>query len=328
MRAVVIERFGEPAEVLRLAQRPVPEPGPGEVRVAMTLSPIHNHDLAIVRGVYGYRPPLPAIPGTEAAGVVEAVGPGVDTVAAGQRVAVPGARAAWAEFFLARADQVVPLPPAVPDETACQLLAMPLSTLLLLDDLGVAAGDWIAVNAANGAVGRLLNLFARQRGVRVLSLVRDEAAARALTELGHPSVVDTSAPGWRDEAAGITGGAPVVRAVDQVSGTAGADLLALLAPKGELISFGALSGRPLELDTGALIFKQAVVKGFWGQQRGAEIDAGTRVRLVTELLGLAATGTLRMAVAAEYPLDEAAEAAAATERPGRNGKVLLHAGAR
>lgn len=325
MRAVVIEEFGEPAEVLRLAERPVPEPGPGEVRVAMSRSPVHNHDLAIVRGVYGYRPPLPAIPGTEAAGVIEAVGAGVDGVAVGQRVAVPGARAAWAEFFLARADQVVPVPPGVPDETACQLLAMPLSTLILLDDLAVSPGDWITVNAANGAVGRLLELFARQRGVHVLGLVRDAAGARALAELGHPAVVDTSEPGWQEAAAEVTGGAPIVRAVDQVSGSAGADLLGLLAPRGELISFGALSGRPLELPTGALIFKQAVVKGFWGQQRGAEIDAATRTRLITELLTLAATGTLRMAVAAEYPLDEAGAAAVATERSGRNGKVLLSA---
>lgn len=64
MRGVVIEAFGRPSDVLTLAERPLPEPGPGQVRVRMTMSPIHNHDLAIVRGVYGYKPPLPAVPGT------------------------------------------------------------------------------------------------------------------------------------------------------------------------------------------------------------------------------------------------------------------------
>lgn len=93
MQAVVIDRFGEPKDVLTAQEVPPPAPGPGEVRIAMTLSPIHNHDLAIIRGVYGYRPPLPAIPGTEAVGVVDAVGPGAGSrSASGSRSRVPARR--------------------------------------------------------------------------------------------------------------------------------------------------------------------------------------------------------------------------------------------
>lgn len=325
MRAVVIDRFGDPKDVLTAQEVPLPEPGPGEVRVATTLSPIHNHDLAIIRGVYGYQPPLPAVPGTEAAGVVEAVGPGVDRVELGQRVAVAGTRATWADYFLTRAEQVVPVAPTVSDETACQLLAMPLSALMLLDDLRVQPGEWITVNAANGAVGRLLNLFARQRGVRVLSLVRGPDSVRALERLGHGPVVDTETTAWAAQAVEVTGAQPIVRAVDQVSGQAANALLSLLAPRGELISFGALSGQPLIIDTGAVIFKQAVVKGFWGQQRSAEIDRADYLRLITELVGLAAEGALTLDVQAEFPLDRAAEAAVLSETPGRNGKVALRA---
>ena len=326
MQAVVIDEFGEPKDVLTAQQAPTPEPGPGEVRIAMSLSPIHNHDLAIIRGVYGYRPPLPAIPGTEAAGVVDATGPGVDTLRVGQRVAVAGVRGAWADSFVARAEQAVPMPDSVPDETACQLLAMPLSALMLLDDLGVRAGEWIVVNAANGAVGRLLNLFAKERGVRVLSLVRGESSVRALEKLGYGPVLDTESVGWLARGADITGGEPIVRAVDQVSGPAAGDLMALLAPRGELISFGALSGKPLIIDTGVVIFKQAVVKGFWGQQRSSDIDRADYVRLITELVTLAANGTLRLDVQADFALEQAAEAAVVSETPGRNGKVVLHAG--
>jgi NADPH:quinone reductase-like Zn-dependent oxidoreductase len=101
MQSVVIERFGHPAEVVQAGERPRPEPGPGEALVRMRLSPIHNHDLAIVRGVYGYKPPLPAIPGTEALGVVEALGEGVRGLAVGQRVAVAGAQGTWAPTFAA-----------------------------------------------------------------------------------------------------------------------------------------------------------------------------------------------------------------------------------
>lgn len=328
MQAVVIDEFGEPKDVLGTREVPAPEPGPGELRIATVLSPIHNHDLAIIRGVYGYRPPLPATPGTEAVGVVDAVGAGVTGVEVGQRVAVAGARAAWADFFVARADQVVPVPSNVPDETACQLLAMPLSSLMLLDDLRVQPGQWIAVNAANGAVGRQVNLFAQQRGVRVLSLVRGPDSVRALEQLGFGPVLDTEVYGWAARAAEVTNGEPIVRGVDQVSGPAANALMSLLAPRGELVSFGALSGQPLIIDTGAVIFKQAVVKGFWGQQRGAEIDRGDYVRLITELVGWAADGTVRLDVQAEFPLDRAGEAAVVSETPGRNGKVVLRAGAR
>lgn len=327
MQAVVIDRFGEPKDVLTAQEVPPPAPGPGEVRIAMTLSPIHNHDLAIIRGVYGYRPPLPAIPGTEAVGVVDAVGPGAG-IQVGQRVAVAGARATWADFFLARAEQVVLMPPTVSDETACQLLAMPLSSLMLLDDLRVQPGQWITVNAANGAVGRLVNLFAQQRGVHVLSLVRGPGSVRAMEQIGYGPVIDTEVEGWAARAASVSNGEPIVRAVDQVSGQAAGDLMSLLAPRGELVSFGALSGQPLIIDTGAVIFKQAVVKGFWGQQRSAEIDHADYVRLVHELVGRAADGTLRLEVQAEFPLDGAADAAVLSETPGRNGKVVLRAGAR
>ncbi len=87
MRCVAYNVFGVPHEVLHLAERPVPEPGPDEIRVRMTLSPIHNHDLWTIRGEYGVKPPLPAIGGTEAAGIVDKAGEGVTAPAVGKRVA-------------------------------------------------------------------------------------------------------------------------------------------------------------------------------------------------------------------------------------------------
>ncbi|NKY28416.1 zinc-binding dehydrogenase [Nocardia gamkensis] len=323
MRAVVIERFGEPKDVLATAERPVPEPGPGEVRLALILSPIHNHDLAIVRGVYGYRPELPAIPGSEAVARVDAVGPEVGDLSVGQRVTVSGAQNVWAEYFVVPARQVIPLPDAVSDETAAQLLAMPLSALMLIEDLELSSGDWLTINAANGAVGRLVNVFARQRGLNVLNLVRGPASVAALRELGYEPVLDTESEGWRDQVEAATSGAPILRAVDQVGGRAAAAELALLAPGGQLISFGALSGQPLSLDPGALIFKEVVIKGFWGAKRIEEIGAEHRGRLIRELIALAADGVLRLDIEAAYPLEEAADAAVATETPGRAAKVAL-----
>ncbi|MGV9833699.1 zinc-binding dehydrogenase [Nocardia niigatensis] len=325
MRAVIIEQFGEPEQVLTTTERPVPEPGPGEARIATTLAPIHNHDLAIIRGVYGYRPELPAIPGTEAVGRIDALGPEVTGLEIGQRVTVSGVQGAWAEYFVAKAGGIVPVPDSVSDATAAQLLAMPLSALMLLEDLNVEPGQWIAINAANGAVGRLVNQLARARGVHVLNLVRSAAAAKSLRELGFEPVLETGSGDWRQQAAEVTGGAPIARAVDQVGGPAANDLLSVLGAGGELITFGALSGQPLVLDPGPIIFKQAVVKGFWGAKRAEEIGGDERRRLITELVTRAARGELDLAVETTYPLAEAAEAAAASERPGRNAKIALSA---
>ncbi|MFE3059861.1 zinc-binding dehydrogenase [Nocardia sp. NPDC059239] len=327
MRAVIIEQFGEPEQVLTTAERPVPEPGPGEVRIATTLAPIHNHDLAIIRGAYGYRPELPAIPGTEAVGRIDALGPGVTGLEIGQRVTVSGVQGAWAEYFVAKAGGIVPVPDTVSDATASQLLAMPLSALMLLEDLDVEPGQWIAINAANGAVGRLVNQLARARGVHVLNLVRSAAAAKSLRELGFEPVLETGSGDWHQQVAEVTGGEPIARAVDQVGGPAADDLLSVLGPRGELITFGALSGQPLVLNPGPIIFKQAVVKGFWGSKRAEEIGGDERRRLITELVTLAARGELDLAIEATYPLAEAAEAAAASERPGRNAKIALSAAA-
>jgi NADPH:quinone reductase len=110
MRAVVAERFGDPAEVLAVRERPLPLPGPSEVRVRVLLSPIHTHDLEQVRGEYGDRPALPMAPGTEAVGRIEAIGIGVTGLQLGQRVCVAGASGTWAECFVVRAERVVPCP--------------------------------------------------------------------------------------------------------------------------------------------------------------------------------------------------------------------------
>ena len=132
MKSVVFDEYGSPGRVLRIEERPIPEPGPGQVRVRMLLSPIHNHDLMIVTGHYGYKPPLPHVPGTEALGIVDKLGEGVGTLKVGQRV-TGGASAAWAEYYVASAQSLVPLPDGIDDGTACQLVSMPVSAFRTSD---------------------------------------------------------------------------------------------------------------------------------------------------------------------------------------------------
>ena len=323
MRALVQPRFGDPAEVLSVQEVPAPEPGPGQALVRVLLSPIHNHDLWTVRGSYGFKPEMPARAGTEAVGVVEALGDGVEHLEVGQRVATGGSFGAWAELVVAPAAGLVPVPDAISDEAASQLVSMPFSAIALLDVLDVSEGDWIVQNAANGAVGRLVAQLAASRGVRVLGLVRRADGVTELAEQGIGDVVATDDDGWRDRVRDIVGDAPVVAGVDSVGGPATGDVVSLLAEDGVLVVFGAMASPTLEISSGDVIFKQVVVKGFWGSKVFPAMDADKRARLMGELVSGIASGTLTLPVERVYGLDEIADAARASAEPGRRGKILL-----
>ena len=325
MRSAMHHQFGDPAQVLLLSDSPVPEPGPGEVRIRMQLAPIHNHDLWTIRGQYGYKPTLPAIGGSEGLGVVDALGAGVEGIAVGQRVATASARGTWAEYFVAPARMVIPMPDAIADETAAQLIAMPLSALMLLEFLQVERGRWIVQNAANGAVGKTLAMLAAARGIRVLSLVRRDAGVDELAAVGVDNVVSTATPGWMDAAKALLGDALASAAVDSVSGQASAELVALLGENGMLVSFGAMSGEPMQVPSGDAIFRGVTMKGFWGSRVSRDMSVADKRRLVGELIQRALDGELRLPVDAIHDLADAANAAAASLQPGRNGKVLLRA---
>ena len=323
MRALIHPAFGDPERVLHVEDRPLPEPAAGQVRLRILLSPIHNHDLWTVRGTYGFKPELPAPSGTEALGVVDALGEGVDHLAVGQRVATGGTFGAWAEYIVADAAGLVPVPDAVPDEVAAQLVSMPFSTITLLDFLGAREGDWIVQNAANGAVGRMLAQLGAARGVNVLGLVRRSAGVEELRAQGIDRIVATDQDDWQAQAEAITGGARIVAGVDSVGGAASGQVLSLLAEGGTLVAFGAMDSPTMEIASSDVIFKQATVKGFWGSTVSRTMDAAARGALFAELVQRIGSGEVALPVDAVYPFEEARAAAAASSVPGRAGKVLL-----
>src|SRR5690606_3945464 len=145
-----------------------------------------------------------------------------------------------------------------------QLIAMPLSALMLLEFMQLGRGQWIVHNAANGAVGKTLAMLAAARGIRVLGLVRRDAGVDEMAALGVDNVLSTASPGWMDAAKARRGDGLASAAVDWIGGRASAELMALLGENGVLVSFGALSGEPMQVPPGDMIFKQATVRGFWG----------------------------------------------------------------
>lgn len=323
MRSAIHHAFGDPAEVLALGDSPVPEPGPRQVRIKTILSPIHNHDLWTVRGQYGYKPALPAIGGSEAVGIVDALGPDATGVTVGQRVAVAGVHESWAEYFLAPAGGLIPLPDAIPDEAAAQLIAMPFSAITLLDFLNAESGDWVIQNTANGAVGKTLAMLAKARGVNLVNLVRRDAGVDELAQLGIANVVSTASDGWKNKVRAIVGEIPIKAAVDSIGGRASGDLMGLLGENGLLVSFGTMAGEPMQIPSGDVIFKQAVVKGFWGSKVSAAMLAQKRAALIGELLQLVVSGDLKLPVEAVFDLAQVTDAVKASLAPGKTGKVLL-----
>lgn len=323
MRSAAYDRFGDPAEVLRPTDSPIPEPGVGEVRIRTILSPIHNHDVWTVQGNYGYKPKLPAIGGSEAVGFVDALGQGVPAELLGKRIAAASVQGTWAEYFLAPAAMLVPVPDAIPDEAAAQLIAMPFSAITLLEFLGAANGDWIIQNTANGAVGKDVAMLAKARGINVVNLVRRDSGVSELAALGIANAVSTDNADWKKRVEAIVGGAPIRAAVDSIGGSASGDLAKLLGENGLLVSFGSMTGQPMQIPSGAIIFKQLTVKGFWGSKVGAAIPADHKRKLFGELIGLVASGELTLPVEAVFDLDAISQAIAASIAPGKTGKVLL-----
>jgi len=322
MRALSFDSFDSPPKVLALIEQPMPEPGPGQVRVKLGLSPIHNHDLTIVTGHYGYKPSLPHVPGTEAVGIVDKLGEGVSNLKLGQRVAGGGA-STWAEYYLGDARRLVPVPDSITDEIACQMISMPLSARLLLEMMEIKSGAWIVQNAANGAVGKMLVGFARDLDVNVVGLVRRDAGIAELAAAGIDRVVSTETEGWQERVAAITGGAPIIRGLESIGGKAADDLLGVMSEGARIYSFGALSGRPLQVSPENLLFKGARIEGFWLARLSQTTAPEIIGRLVGEVVRKAAMGKLVLEVGGRFGLDDFAAAIEAATTAGRPGKILF-----
>jgi len=232
------------------------------------------------------------------------VGEGVTNVKPGDRV-TGGAAAAWSEFYLTQAAGLAVVPDTIDDATACQLTAMPMSAVRLLADLDVRPGEWIVQNAANGAVGKMLSKLAADRGINVLNIVRRQEAVAELAADGIGNAVSSEQDDWQALARALTGGAPVVRAVDSIGGRASDELMDLVAQGGRLVSFGALSGRPLQVTAENLLFKQATISAFWGARPETKMTPADLGAARADLIRRAASGELKLPIAQVFSLDQA-----------------------
>lgn len=324
MRAVRFHRHGPPADVLRLDTLPVPEPGPGDVRVRFTHRPIHPSDLSAVAGTYGALRALPAVAGNEGAGVVEAIGAGVETLRVGQRVLKLGEAPTWQEQAVLPEADVFAVPDGVDDATAAQLFVNPLTAWLLWQAAPLAAGDTVVQTAGASTVARCVLALAQQAGVRSVHVVRSDTHADRLRALGAvPVVARDNSEATRaalSEAVGPSGARAVY---DAVAGEAGALALSALADGGTHVVYGALSRAPLPVAPAALIYRAATVLGVWRSRWVRDASPDQVREALGRVASLAADGLFSLPVEAAYSLASVAEAVQAATAPGRWGKVLL-----
>jgi NADPH:quinone reductase-like Zn-dependent oxidoreductase len=326
MKAIVFDRFGEPAEVLRVRDVPEQQPGPGQVRVRMIASPVNPSDLLVVRGQYGRLPTLPATPGFEGVGVVEATGGGfLSWLRAGKRVAVlNGQGGNWAQHVVVPARQVVPVAAGVPDEQAASFFVNPATALVMVRHvLGVQRGDWLVQTAAGSALGRLVIRLGQLDGFRTINIVRRTEQAEELVRLGGDAAICNTHEDIADRIAAITGGTGVRHGLDAVGGATGSAVATALAQGGRLLVYGTLAGQPLTIDPRLLMVGNKRVEGFWLSNWVRGQGVVTMLRLFRQINRLLSDGTFATEIGAQLSLDEIHQAVRLAEQPGRVGKVVL-----
>ena len=327
MKAIIFDSCGDPEEVLQLRDVPEPKPAPGQVLVRMLASPVNPSDLLYVRGLYGRKPQLPATPGFEGVGVVEANGGGLfGWRVLGRRVAVLGALGGtWQEKVVVPAIQAIPVPKALPDEQAATFFVNPGSALIMTRYvLRVPSRAWLLQTAAGSALGRMVIRLGQRYGFRTLNVVRRREQGEELLRQGADAVVCTADESLAERVREVTQGAGAPFALEAVGGETGSEVVrSALAAGGRMLVYGALSGEPLTFDPRALIVGQKRVEGFWLGDWVQQQGLLTKYRLMKRIGRLLLAGVLTSAVAATYPLEQVKEAVRAAAQPGRHGKVLL-----
>jgi NADPH:quinone reductase-like Zn-dependent oxidoreductase len=325
MKAIVCEKWGDPEDVLQVRDVPEPVPGPGQVLVRMLASPINPSDLLMVRGEYGRQPPLPATPGFEGVGVVEAGQGLLARRVLGRRVAVlNGASGNWQEKVVIPARQAVPVPRELTDEQAATFFVNPASALIMTRYvLRVPAGAWLLQTAAGSTLGRMVIRLGQKFGFRTLNVVRRREQAEELLRAGGTAAIATNDEPLRERVHVLTDGAGVPCAIDAVGGATGSEVVHTLARGGRLLVYGTLDRNPLTIDPRTLMVGQKCVEGFWLSNWVRDQNPLTMLLLFRRLGKLHREGVLTSEVGTSYPLNDIHAAVRQAAQPGRQGKVLL-----
>jgi len=308
VKAICIHEFGD-TDVLKWEDIEVGDPGPGQLRLRHTVIGFNFLDIAVRRGIYPVLPELPSVLGTEAAGVVEAVGAGVTGFSVGQRVAyaatLPGA---YAEQRLIDASQVVALPDSVSDEDAAASMLKGMTVEYLIHRcFPVQSGQTALVHAAAGGVGLFMCQWLAAKGVNVIGTVGSDAKKDTILGLGAKHAVNYKTENFTEVAREVTGGTGVDVVYDSVGKDHYQGSIDALRPRGYMVNFGNSSGPLPPIDSvelnvkGSLFFTKASMRFYQLSRQELDDSAAT-------LFAAIAAGDVKPVIGQRYNLEDAAQA--------------------
>ena len=329
---VIYDTYGDPRKVL--SDRTVPLELPlkdDEVLVKMKVAPINPSDINMVEGTYFIRPPLPAIVGNEGVGEVVEVGKAVKNLCVGDWVnPADSGWGTWRTYAVSKENQLSKVANDVPALGAATLVVNPCTAYRMLKDfVDLRAGDVVMQNSANSAVGQAVIQLAKEWNVTTVNIVRErpdlQELVQNLEDLGADHVISEEfcrSPDMKSFMEALPA-APKL-AFNGVGGKSATELLRCLAQGGTMVTYGGMSRKPVTVPTGALIFKEVKVLGFWNTEwNRRNHDSPLKVEMVEDLCDLMRRGKFLPPPCDIFPVDQYKSAVSAATEGFKPKKVVL-----
>jgi NADPH:quinone reductase len=330
MARVIYQQKGNPIDVLEVGDSQSEMLGPHDIQVKMEAMPVNPSDLSIIRGVYRTPQKTPAVPGTDGAGIIAAVGSDVKGLKIGQRVVVMPIKTAgwtngtWQEYLCIDESGVFPIPDGGDTNNWAQLFTILTAWIMAVEELKLGPGDTVLVTAAGSTVGRSLLQIAKLRGFSVIAVVRRPEHKEILMQLGAKDVICSANEDITQRALAATQLKGVTAVIDSVGGEVASQCFRALAERGTMFVYGLLAlERDSSIDIRKMLFYNLSLRGFWIPDwwRSAELDK--RMQVANTVVNLVVEGKLTADVDSTFKLSEIKQAVAKAEQPGNNGRVML-----
>jgi NADPH2:quinone reductase len=321
MKAIRINETGGP-EVMHLEEIETPVPNEGQALIKVAAAGINFGDLAQRQGAYLTRTRTPMTMGAEFAGTVAALGPGVSAPAVGTRVAGVG-EGAYAEYAIAQASSLIPIPPNLDFEHAAAFPVQGLTAYQLLHDSAhLQPGESVLVHAAAGGVGTLAVQIARLSGAgTVVGTASNSDKLALVRRLGADAAINYTEADWVEQVKQATNGKGTDIILEMVGGSISEQSLLCLAPFGRMVIFGAASGHIAQFTGIQLMYKNQSIIGYWLTSQLQRTDRIAAAAM--ELMQYLASGRLEIVVGQTFPLSAAEQAHKAIAERKTMGKVVL-----